>query len=102
MLNNIPTVVFFLLMSMKTIEISSYLCCLVVLTEAADVKLTTSYLSDHPVPNSPDQLAVFAVGDQVQVVGELDVAGKFLQDVDAEAFAAEFGVWLCVTHNAER
>lgn len=61
-----------------------------------------SYLSDHPVPNAPDQLAVLAVGDQVQVVGELDVAGKFLQDVDAEAFTAQFGVWLGVTHDAKR
>lgn len=60
------------------------------------------YLSDHPVPDSSDQLAVLAVGDQVEVVGELDVAGQFLQDVYAEAFAAQLRVRLCVTHNPER
>lgn len=60
-----------------------------------------SHLSDHPVPDAPDQLAVLAVGDQVEVVGELYGAGQLLQDVDAEAFAAQLGVGLGVTHNAE-
>lgn len=60
-----------------------------------------TYLSDHAVPDSPHQLAVLAVGDQVEVVGELDGAGQLLQDVDAEAFAAEFGVGLGVTDDAE-
>ena len=42
---------------------------------------------------------MFAVGDQVEVVGELDVAGEFLQDVDAEALTAQLSVGLCVTRN---
>ena len=58
-----------------------------------------SYLSDHPVPNSPDQLAVLAVGDEVEVIGELYGAGQLLQDVYAEAFTAQFSVWFVVTHN---
>jgi len=31
---------------------------------------------------------MFAVGDQVEVVGELDVARELFQDVYAKAFAA--------------
>lgn len=45
---------------------------------------------------------MLAVGDQVEVVGELYGAGQLLQDVDAEALAAQFCVRLGVTHNAER
>lgn len=37
---------------------------------------------------------MFAVGDEVEVVGELDGAGQFLQDVDAEALTAQFNVGL--------
>lgn len=59
-----------------------------------------THLSDHPVPDASDQLSVLAVGDQVEVVGKLDVAGQLLQDVDAEAFAAELGVRLGVAHDA--
>lgn len=64
------------------------------------MKLT--YLSDHPVPNAADQLAVLAVGDQVEVVGKLYGAGQLLQDVYAEAFTAQFSVRLSVTHNTKR
>lgn len=31
---------------------------------------------------------MFAVGYQVQVIGELDIFGNLLQNIDAEAFAA--------------
>lgn len=51
-------------------------------------KLTFPHLSDHPVPDPSYQLAMFAVGDQVEVVGELDVARELFKDVNAEAFAA--------------
>lgn len=61
-----------------------------------------SYLSDHPVPNASDQLAVLAVGDQVEVIGKLYGAGQLLQDVYAEALAAQFCVRLSVTHNSKR
>lgn len=61
-----------------------------------------AHLSDHPVPDASDQLAVLAVGDQVEVVGKLDVAGQLLQDVYAEAFTAQLGVRLSVAHNAEK
>lgn len=45
---------------------------------------------------------MFSIGDQVEVVGELDGARQFLQDVYAEAFTAQFGVGLCVANNAVR
>lgn len=35
---------------------------------------------------------MFAVGDQVEVVGELDRLGDLLQDVDTETFAAALDV----------
>ena len=35
---------------------------------------------------------MLAVGDQVEVVGELDGLGQLLQDVDAEALTAAFDV----------
>lgn len=59
------------------------------------------HLTNQAVPRPIDLLAVLAVGDQVEVVGEPDGAGQLLQDVDAEAFAAQLGVRLGVTHNAE-
>ena len=43
---------------------------------------------------------MLAVGHQVEVVRELDVARQLLQDVDAEALAAQLGVGLCVAHDA--
>jgi len=41
---------------------------------------------------------VFSVGDEVEVIGELDGAGQFLQDVYAEALAAQLGVGVRVAH----
>lgn len=35
---------------------------------------------------------MFSIGHQVEVVGELDVLGDLLQDVDAETFTAALGV----------
>ena len=58
-----------------------------------------THLPDHAVPGPSHQLAVFSVGDQVEVVGELDGAGQFLQDVYAEALTAQFGVGLRVSDN---
>ncbi len=45
---------------------------------------------------------MLSVGDQVEVVGELDGARQLLQDVYAEAFTAQFGVGLRVTNNPVR
>ena len=50
------------------------------------------HLPDQTVPHVVDLLAVPAVDHQVQVVGELDVPGDPLQDVDAETLAALFDV----------
>lgn len=47
-----------------------------------------SYLSNHAIPDIVDLLSMFSVGDQVQVVGKLNVPGYLLQDIDAEALAA--------------
>lgn len=55
------------------------------------------HLSDHTIPDPSYQLAMFAVGDQVEVVRELDVARELFQDVNAEAFTAKFGVWFSVS-----
>ena len=68
----------------------------------SDVLRSRAHLSDHSVPDASDQLAVLAVGDQVQVVGKLDVAGQLFQDVYAEAFTAQLGVRLRVAYNAEK
>ena len=45
---------------------------------------------------------MLSVGDQVEVIGELDGAGQLLQDVYAEALTAEFGVGLWVANNSAR
>lgn len=45
---------------------------------------------------------MLAVGDQVEVVGELYGAGQFLQDVYAETFTAQLCVWLSVAYDTER
>lgn len=61
----------------------------------SDSELTFSafpHLSHHAVPRPVDLLAVFPVGDQVKVVGELDRLGDLLQDVDAETLAAALDV----------
>lgn len=62
----------------------------------------SSYLSDHSVPNASDQLAVLAVGDQVEVIGKLYGAGQLFQDIDAEALTAQFCVWLGMTDDPKR
>lgn len=50
------------------------------------------HLSHHAVPRPIDLLAVFSIGDQVKVVGELDRLGDLLQDIDAETLAATLDV----------
>lgn len=50
------------------------------------------YLSNHAVPHIVDLLAVFAVCDQVEVIGELDVPCNLLQNVNAETLAALLNV----------
>lgn len=37
---------------------------------------------------------MFTVGDQVEIIGEPDGARELLENVDAEALAAQFGVRL--------
>lgn len=37
-----------------------------------------SHLPYHAIPSSTNQLAMFSIGDQVEVVGELDGAGQLL------------------------
>lgn len=54
--------------------------------------LKSSHLSHHAVPHIVDLLPVLPIGHQIKVVGELHVASDFLEDVDAEAFAALFNV----------
>lgn len=49
---------------------------------------TPPHLSHHAVPRPVDLLAVFAVSDQVKVIGELHLLGNLLQDVDAEPLTA--------------
>lgn len=61
--------------------------CVYVLT-----KEKCPHLSNHAVPCPINLLAVFAVGDQVQVVSELDRLGDLLQDVNTETFAAALDV----------
>lgn len=69
-------------------------------------KCAISYLSNHPIPDTTDHLAMFPIGDQIKVVWKLDGAWELLQDVYAETFAAEFGVRLIVTcytaHNKKK
>lgn len=54
-------------------------------------------LSNHAIPSSINLLAVFAVGDQVEVVSELHFLGDLFQDVNTESFAAAFDVNAWVT-----
>lgn len=61
-----------------------------------------SYLSNHPVPDATNHLAVLPVGDQIKVIWKFDGARELLQDVYAETFAAEFGVRLGVTCDTVR
>lgn len=50
------------------------------------------HLSHHAIPRSIDLLAMFAVRDQVKVIGELDRLCDLLQDVNAETLTATFYV----------
>lgn len=61
-----------------------------------------SHLSNHAVPNSSDELAMFTIGDEIEVIGELDITGKFLQDVDAKAFTAQFCIRLSISNDPVR
>lgn len=47
-----------------------------------------SYLSNHAVPHAVDYLAMLAVGDKIEIVGETQSLSQTLQDVDAKSFAA--------------
>lgn len=67
------------------------------LCEKKESACAISYLSNHPIPDAPNHLAVLPVGDQIKVIWKFDSARELLQDVYAETFAAEFGVRLCVT-----
>lgn len=58
-----------------------------------------SHLSNHAVPNSSDELAMFTIGDKIEVIRELDITGKFLQDVYAKAFTAQFGIRLSISND---
>lgn len=50
------------------------------------------HLSDHTIPCPVNLLAVFTIGDQIEIIGEFDTLGNFLQDVDAETFATALDV----------
>lgn len=50
------------------------------------------HLPHHAIPGSIDLLAMFAISDQVKVVGELDRLGNLLQDVNTETFTATLDV----------
>lgn len=50
------------------------------------------HLSYHTIPCPVNLLAVFAVGDQIEIIGELHTLGDLLQDVNAETFAAALNV----------
>lgn len=41
---------------------------------------------------------MFTVGDQVEIIGELDGAWEFFENVDAEALAAQFSVRFRMTN----
>lgn len=55
-------------------------------------KIELAHLSDHAIPRPVDLLAVFAVGDQIEVVTELYLLGDLLEDVDTETFTAALDV----------
>lgn len=57
-----------------------------------NIHMDSKYLSDHAVPHVVDLLAMFSIGDQVEVVGKLDVPRYLLQNVNAETFAALLNV----------
>lgn len=50
--------------------------------------LKVTNLPHHAVPNIIDLLAMFAICDQVKIIGELYISGNLLQDVYTKALAA--------------
>lgn len=50
------------------------------------------HLSHHAIPCPINLLAMFAVGDQIEIVGEFYTLCNLLEDVDAETFATAFDV----------
>lgn len=51
-----------------------------------------AHLSNHAIPCPIDLLAVFSVGDQIEVVSELYLLGDLLQDVNTETFTAALDI----------
>lgn len=50
------------------------------------------HLSNHTIPCPVNLLAVFTIGDQIEIIGEFYTLCNFLQDVNAETFATAFDV----------
>lgn len=50
------------------------------------------HLSNHTIPCPINLLAMFAVGDQVEVISELDRLGDLLKDVNTKTLAAALDV----------
>ena len=50
------------------------------------------HLSDHAIPCPVNLLAMFTIGDQVEVICKLDRLGDLLQDVYTETLAAALDV----------
>ncbi len=50
--------------------------------------LKVTNLPHHAVPHIIDLLAMFAIYDQVKIIGELYISGNLLQDVYTKALAA--------------
>lgn len=50
--------------------------------------LRATNLPHHAVPHIIDLLAMFAICDQVKIIGELYIPGNLLQDVYTKALAA--------------
>lgn len=55
-------------------------------------RIKSHHLSNHAIPCPINLLAVFAVGDQVEVISKLDRLGDLLQDVNTETLAAALDV----------
>lgn len=60
--------------------------------EQIDRRVSSPHLPHHAIPGPVDFLAMFAIGDQVKVVGELDSLCNLLQDVNAETLTATLDV----------
>lgn len=56
-----------------------------------------THLSNHTIPGSIDFLSMFAIGNQVKIIGELHRLRNFLKDVNTEPLAAFFDItWLLI------